>query len=270
MTKKHPPASETYRKHFANPDEAYCYEAGEYGEGSYSWLLWQLEQEVLVDIVRRFRESRNNITYLDFASGTGRIVTFMEEKVDDSTSIEISEAMAEVAKSKLHKTHVLCADITSPGANHEGVYDLITAFRFFLNAEPSLRKAAMRQLALRLRDESSQLIFNNHGNLWSIKILAWPLHRILRKRSGWVPKGNYLRHAEIVELLDQSDLKIVRQEGVGFLGGSICNKLPSGVALMIEKALSYGLLARFFGQSIVYVVSKKTQKPLTLIDAEAV
>ncbi len=257
MTDRSSPCSVTYRQHFAQPTDADGYEISEYGEGSYSRLLWQLEQGVLADLISKFRKSHDHIAYLDFASGTGRIAAFMEHQVDDSTSIEISESMAEIARRKILKTKVLCKDITHAESSVEGHYDMITAFRFFLNAEPSLRHAAMRAIAVRLKDNESVFIFNNHGNLWSVKLLGWPFYRLKNIGRGWIPKGNYMTHAQVMKLLDLAGLKLVSRQGIGFLGGTICNRLPFSLALRIEKLLSGGLLSRFFGQDIIYVVSPK-------------
>jgi len=246
---------ESYRENFATQAEAARYEAGEYAANSYACLLWELEQTALTPLLREFRGTHSQIGYLDFASGTGRLPSFMEERVDASTSIEISESMAAVARQRLRRTQVLCADITA-AAGVEGQYDLITAFRFFLNAEPSLRTAAMRALATRLRDERSWLVFNNHGNLWSVKLLAWPLHWLRRLGKGWLPQGNTMRHAEVVRLIEGAGLRLVRRVGLGVLGGTLCRLLPYQTALRIEQWCMDRPWINWAGQDIIYVVCR--------------
>jgi SAM-dependent methyltransferase len=247
--------TEGYRGHFATAEEAARYEQAEYAGGSYSHLLWELEQVALAPLVAEFRQIHPHLSYLDFASGTGRLPSFLEERVDAATAIEISESMAAVARRRLHRTQVLCQDITSPEATVEGQYDLITAFRFFLNAEPALRTAAMQALANRLKDETSWLVFNNHGNLWSSKLVGWPFHRLRNLGKGWQPRGNYLRHAKVMRLLNEAGLRLVRRVGLGVLGGSICQRLPYETALLWERRCAANRVLSGFGQDILYVVS---------------
>ena len=251
--------TESYREHFATPEEADRYEHGEYASGSYSRLLWKLERAALAPLVAEFRHSHPHISYLDFASGTGRLPSFLEERVDAATSIEISESMVAVARQRLRRTQVLCQDITSPSATVESQYDLITAFRFFLNAEPALRSAAMQGLAARLRNETSWLVFNNHGNFWSSKLVAWPVHRLRNLGKGWQPRGNYLRHAEVMRLLNGAGLRLVRRVGLGMLGGSICQRLPYETALRWEQLCAGNWLAERFSQDVIYVACRKAR-----------
>jgi SAM-dependent methyltransferase len=248
--------TESYRGHFDSAEEAARYEQGEYAGGSYSHLLWELEQAALAPLVTEFRHNHPHLAYLDFASGTGRLASFLEERVDAATAIEISESMAAMARRRLRRTQVLCQDITAPCATVEGQYDLITAFRFFLNAEPALRTAAMQALSSRLKDETSWLVFNNHGNLWSSKLVAWPFHRLRNLGKGWQPRGNYLRHAEVIRLLNDAGLRLVRRAGLGMLGGSICQRLPYETALRWERRCAANRLAERFGQDVIYVACR--------------
>jgi len=57
-------------------------------------------------------------------------------------------------------------------------FDVITAFRFFLNTEDEVRHRAIMALSGLLKDKDSRLVFNMHGNSWSYlgllnKILQW-------------------------------------------------------------------------------------------------
>jgi SAM-dependent methyltransferase len=248
--------TKSYRQHFNSKEEASRYQQEEYSSPSYARLLWELEQATLDPLVRQFRQTHPNISYLDFASGTGRLAAYMEDRVDLATSIEISESMANVARQRLRRTQVLCKDITSTETSVEGQYDFITAFRFFLNAEPALRTAAMRELAARLKDETSWLVFNNHGNFWSTKILMWPVHTLRNAGKGWQPRGNYLRHAEIIRLLNDAGLRIVSMIGLGVLGGTVSRRLSYDTALRLERRCAAGSLANRFAQDIVYVVCR--------------
>ena len=170
----------SYRRYFHTPERAIEYDTQRFNSQAYGDVLWRVEQTQLRILLEEFRQSHSTINYLDFAAGTGRIISFMEGLVDSATGIEISESMAELARRKLKAGTIVCRDITNPEAPLEGAYDLITAFRFVLNAEPSLRLGALKALASRLRDETSWLIFNNHNYLWSHKLLTYPIHAALR------------------------------------------------------------------------------------------
>src|ERR1039458_10319996 len=98
--------TESYRGHFDSAEEAARYEQGEYAGGSYSHLLWELEQAALAPLVTEFRHNHPHLAYLDFASGTGRLASFLEERVDAATAIEISESMAAMARRRLRRTQV--------------------------------------------------------------------------------------------------------------------------------------------------------------------
>src|SRR5680860_509662 len=179
----------SYRDRFSSEERASEYETSVYGSRTYGDVVWRIEQAKLRALLDEFRSTHRTVDYLDFAAGTGRIISFMEDFVDTATGIEISEAMAERAGRKVRNARIICSDITNPDARKEGQYDLITAFRFVLNAEPSLRLTALEALAARLRDGTSWLVFNNHGYLWSYRFLAFPYYAVksLRK-SGSKPR----------------------------------------------------------------------------------
>lgn len=244
---------DTYKRQFLAAQDAARYDENDYREGSYAHLLWELEKTVLKDLVADLRHTHHEIRYLDFAAGTGRVSALLETIVDKATAIEISQSMAARASGRLCGTQVLCRDITAAGAAVEDKYDMITAFRFFLNAEPDLRVAAMRALAGRLRDESSLLVFNNHGNLWSLKILAWPYHRMRSAQKGWQPQGNYLRHSQIKRLLESAGLRIIKVIGLGVLGGKIAARMPFERSSRLERRFSANPFFSKFGQDQVYV-----------------
>jgi SAM-dependent methyltransferase len=234
----------TYSEHFQNNAEASRYETGEYGRRSYATLLWEIEQSQLDAIIQPLRKSRPRIDALDFASGTGRVAAFLESRADSVTGIEISEEMCQVARQKVQRANILRADILSPGAPVEGKYDLITAFRFFLNTESSLRLTALRALAARLRDGDSLLVFNNHGNLWSHKLLLWPLHAIRRLGKRRRLTGNYLATSEIRALLPQAGLRLVGTASCGLYSAKILKLMSYENALRAERKAIGGIFDR--------------------------
>ncbi|MFH1921976.1 MAG: class I SAM-dependent methyltransferase [Planctomycetota bacterium] len=244
---------ETYRACFTSHDKASGYDAQQYASQSHVSIMWHIEQAQLTQLLQQFRQSHPRIDYLDFAAGTGRIISFMEEKVDAATGIEISQSMLDVARTKVKKVRLICADITVPGTPVEGKYDLITAFRFMLNAEPSLRVAALKALAARLKGKNSCLVFNNHGYLFSHKLFLWPWHILRRLGKGWQPQGNYMTHRQAHELCRQAGLKIESAIGSGVLSLKMLKLLPVENALRLEEQLTGSRVLAKFGVNQMYV-----------------
>lgn len=143
--------------------------------------------------------------YLDFASGTGRIVTLLEKYAEKSISIDISKEMQEQAKKKCAITEFICADITQEKIPIEHV-DLVTAFRFFGNAEDALRISVLKSLNAYLKD-NGMLVINNHRNPLAIKNI---LHRI----TGGDRELD-LSYFKIRRLLKQHGFKIIKTYAIG-------------------------------------------------------
>jgi len=247
----------SYRDQFLSAKEAERYDSRQYGADSYSDLLWSLEREYLASLIEDMRTTHEAIDYLDFAAGTGRVIEFMEDKVDSAVGIEISPAMIERANQKLTRGRMICIDITADDAGIEGRYDLITAFRFVLNAEPNLRQSGINALAKRLKDDDSILIFNNHGNLLSYKLLLWPLFRFRSRGSvGRSPSG-YMTNREAHRIARRAGLEITKTMGYGFLSGRVAAVLPAERIARIERAISRSRVLRPFCVNQVYVAMKQ-------------
>lgn len=255
--------AETYRDKFIEPAKPLEYEE-QYAKGSYGEIIGNIERQQLLEFIREFRKGHSRIDYLDFAAGTGRIISFLEDHVDSAVGIDVSPAMAEIAQQKLKRGRMICADITVPGAAVEGRYDLITAFRFFLNADPEMSISAMRALAVRLKDDSSRLIFNNHGNLWSHKLALWPYHALRRAGRGFISQGNYMTLGQAKRLADSAGLVIERVMGCGVLGQKAEWLIPSPWLSSLEFRLGRSSLGRRFGVNQTYVA-----RPRRVIRAQA-
>ena len=248
---------DSYRDVFSSAARAERYDPVDCAPRSYMALLWELEKQTLSTLVGEIRATHRSIDYLDFATGTGRIITFLEPKVDTATGIDVSEAMATLARRKLKKGKILCKDITADGADVEGKYDLITAFRFVLNAEPSLRVAALKRLAIRLKDASSRLIFNNHSNPFSHKMVFLPYHKLWRIGRGFQPRGIYMSNGQARRLAAQAGLQIERVIGHGLLSGTLCKLIPFDRALRWEKKLAEIAMFQPFCCNQIYVAKLK-------------
>ncbi len=245
----------SYKSHF-DRQTARSYAKDYENPSSYSALLWTIERAQLSRLVQQFRANHNCIDYLDFATGTGRVLSFLENQVDNSTGIEISPEMLAIAEGKLTRSKLLCKDITVPEALPEGQYDLITAFRFVLNAEPDLRFAALRALRARLRDHTSWLVFNNHGNFWSHKALLWP-YRTLKHGVRTRPvTGNYLSHREVLQLAREAGLEAKRVDGCGVLSAKALKLVSFEMLARCESRIASTDHLTWLGANQLYVARK--------------
>jgi SAM-dependent methyltransferase len=128
-------------------------------------FLWSREQEIILRILDKYLAGRD-IHLLDFACGTGRITGLLENSVKTSTGVDVSGSMLAIAGEKLKRTEIIEADITAENVLKPRKFNLVTAFRFFLNAEPNLRLAAIGTLSELLADDG-YFVFNNHHNISS-------------------------------------------------------------------------------------------------------
>ena len=247
----------SYKEQFTAPSSARKYEQM-YSPETADDLLWQIEQEHLNKIIGQLRKKLARIDYLDFACGTGRIISFVEPQVDSATGIEISPEMIKIAQKNVKDASLQCRDITSDDAEIENKYDLITTYRFILNAEPALRVAGFKALAARLKDQSSRLVFSNHGNPWSYKALMWPIHFSRQILFGKKREGNYLTRRQTRAVLDAAGLEIVNVTGVGFISPRIVKLLPFSWCRKIETALAGRPLLQRLGVNQLFVCKLKS------------
>ncbi len=174
-------------------------------------FLWSREQEIILMILDKYFAGKE-IHLLDFACGTGRITGLLENRVKTSTGVDVSGSMLAIARNKLKRTEIIEADITTENVLKGRKFNLITAFRFFLNAEPELRSSAIKALA-ELLDEDGLLVFNNHHSLGSpwIKLLH---ARHLRKNAQGT--FNVMSVDQMKDLVEDVGLEIVEIYPAGF------------------------------------------------------
>jgi SAM-dependent methyltransferase len=143
--------------------------------------------------------------YLDFACGTGRITSQIEQFADESYGIDVSDSMMKQARSRCAKTTFITQDITQSAVEIPEV-DLVTAFRFFGNAEDELRSDVLSGLAGLIKRDG-YLVLNNHRNPKS-------LHGRLRHFKGDQIDID-LSPTKLEHLLNQHGFKIRSSHGIG-------------------------------------------------------
>ncbi|MEK7269953.1 MAG: hypothetical protein AAB215_03320 [Planctomycetota bacterium] len=133
-------------------------------------------------------------------------------------------------------------------------FDLITTFRFVLNAEEGVRERALRALAPLLRDENSRLIFKVHGNRHSYRHFARFLHRIgLGQKDS---RFNELSRVESIALAERCGLRVVRVRGMGFIPRMASRLLPSFLWMALERTMASMPWIWRFGVNLVFVCRK--------------
>lgn len=144
--------------------------------------------------------------YLDFACGTGRITTTVAPLSRESVAVDISPSMIEVAKRKLPATAFHLGDLTQDALDI-GVFDLITSFRFFGNAQSDLREKALRALVQRLAP-GGYLVINNHRN-------PRALYALLDRFTGGDTGGMDLHLPKLKALLARHGLQVKLLKPIG-------------------------------------------------------
>jgi len=87
--------------------KAKYYENKEYSNISYYSYIWRIEKDYLNILSKEFKKNSRDsgkIRYLDFACGTGRVISFLENYMDISIGIDISNDMLEIARKKVKKS----------------------------------------------------------------------------------------------------------------------------------------------------------------------
>ncbi len=181
-----------------------------YGSDPWARYLWSREQEVLGQALDMFFGQRSDVRALDFACGTGRISSFLETRVASCTGVDVSEAMLGEARRKLQRTTLHKVNLLEESPFERESFDLITAFRFFVNAEPALRRAVVRAL-VPLLAPGGAFIFNNHQNIDA------PYMRVARAYAGFrgYDAFNVLSIEQCRALVAEVGLEIVHVFPVG-------------------------------------------------------
>ena len=144
--------------------------------------------------------------YLDFACGTARITSVVHQFCGESIGVDISPSMLAEARLKCPSVRFVEADLTKDAADI-GMFDLVTSFRFFGNAQHELRIAVLKALNRLLRT-NSYLIINSHRNPHSISAL-------LNNITGGDNQGMDLHYFKLKRLLRSCGFEIVSSRPVG-------------------------------------------------------
>jgi len=224
---KHPAKGESYHRVFETS----------------AWLryTWQRERRALIDALR----VRHRGALLDFACGTGRVLGFLGSMFTDAVGVDVSESMLQVAR-RTCPFRTINADLTATRIFAARSFDIITAFRFFPNAEPALRSMVLTSLVDLLANDGA-LIFNNHQNSNSTLVRA---NRILRRTIPWTPMSS----EEVRKMVLGAGLKIAETYRIGVLPATERRMLcPSFAHDVVDAVAERVALTRDWFQDVIYV-----------------
>ena len=132
--------SRTYRNSHSSEGYGKKYFQG-YQKGYYFHQWENLEKPILQRILSDLSVNRVE-SALDFACGTGRILSVLEDYFSETIGVDVSYTMLEYARLMCPQSEIIHQDITVKPLDK--TVGLVTAFRFFTNAEQSLQKGRTR------------------------------------------------------------------------------------------------------------------------------
>ena len=245
-----------YREYFKSTEAAKEYDESSYAQGTYGSVLWNVERRIIVQFIMSLTKTNGKLRYLDFACGTGRIAAVVEDLVDESYAVDISQAMLDRAKSQTKHTTLIQGDVTGNADIVPGEFDVITTFRFVLNAQSELRDCAMRILANKLKSDGSWLIFNMHSNKYSYAFLNYLWCRIVGQDAS-KDERRFLSMRDCVRIAHEAGLDVVKVRGLGFLSGKLFKLVPLSLAVFIENQLAKVPLFNLLGNDLIFFCKKR-------------
>ena len=219
---------------------------------SFDAILWEIERSAIREILDRHVGRTVDKSLLDFACGTGRILRHLENDFQTATGVDVSPAMTALAHERVRKARIVVGDMINDASLLPGPFDVITVFRFFLNAEPTLREQAL--LALRKRmHEKSVLIANVHGSCPSLRSLTIRIKSALQ-RGNEQEDINEISQRDFRLLAKRCGFEVVETVGLGLLTPKIATLLSAQVIRAIER-WGYKLgIGRWVGSDVIYVL----------------
>lgn len=212
--------------------------------------IYKIEENILTNIFHRYWSKDSQI--LDFACWTWRITSFIKSQYPNIVGYDISDEMLMVANKKYKNISFYKKDILNERIIDK--FDIITSFRFFLNAEYDLKKDILLSL-YNLLDKNGIIIFNIHMNKLSIAFLLTRIKYLL-----WLTniKQKWMSYMDVQKLLEETWYKIDYSIGYSFLlWNPLLVFLPSPILYYIDNILSKISILKIFSKDIIFVIKKK-------------
>jgi SAM-dependent methyltransferase len=226
--------------------------------------IFDLELRSHERIYRRCLASKESISYLDYAAGTGRILQFFADKTSVKYAVDTSPLQLERARSKVPDATFVVDNVVTNPACLPLQFDLITCFRLMLNLEEHNRAPLLQALMRCLKDDGI-LIVDNHLNRHSI--LGWTAF-FMRACLGYREKGsaapgerrvaNTLSESAVRELLEGAGLQVCQIERFMILPGhKSWILLPRPWLVALEQMLAKAPGLNRLGKNQIFVCRKR-------------
>lgn len=252
----------TYRDSHRRPGYGRYYDET-YQRGYYAEQWRRVERPLLAGLLRDAYDAGAR-SLLDFACGTGRILELAETIFDETWGVDVSDTMQQLASERCPRSTFRLQDIGEEPLPRR--FDVVTAFRFFLNAEEPLRRRVLRAIERSL-EPGGILIANVHVNSTS------PV--------GWFYRArNHLRPAKRARTLSLAALGITMEtQGLQVLGvrryGYLPRPgplLPGLVGRLVEPAerlcSATPLVPEALAQSFLVICGREGEQPRRLWSEE--
>ena len=222
-------------------------------DNSYRSLLWDIEKKILKKFISKYF-SKPIENYLDFACGTGRVLSFMGQYSNNSIGVDVSESMLSVARDNVKESKIIFGDITKDSTILNNLeFDLISAFRSFPNAQNELCVETLMIFNKILKNEG-YLVFNNHRNHHNLII-----NRLKRFIKFLINKKHTIifSESEVKQLLYKCGFKIVKKYHSGVFNSNETKKVSKNSILTQIELLCMNLpFAKYFSHNVIYVCKK--------------
>ncbi|MBZ9847950.1 class I SAM-dependent methyltransferase [Mesorhizobium sp. CA14] len=229
-------------------------------QSGYYAALWEKVERPLVEEIFRSLGGPDR-SCLDFACGTGRITSVAARFFGTVVGVDVSEPMLACAAPR-DNVRLLLMDITKEPLRDS--FDVVSAFRFFLNAEDSLRRQALLAIHEHLV-EGGRIVCNIHANASSpAGVASRYLNSVLRRT-----KYNTISLDQMKELLVDAGFLVEKVIPYGFLprpgrfAPGLCEALVAP-AETVSRALR---IPSRFAENFVVVATKPAALPNRLESA---
>lgn len=200
----------SYRTAHQDADHARYYDRDFWLPTSAKGLNWEIEQRILDWVFARHLHPPP-VRAVDFACGTGRVLQYLAARVNETIGIDVSAEMLALARARCTASRLIQHDVTvTPLRDLPHPIDLVTAFRFFLNAEPTLRRDGLAWMRTVLRP-NGVLVANFHLNPASLR------GRYLRMRWAGQRRVPMLAPRDVDEMLAAAGFDVLAQYGYEYL-----------------------------------------------------
>ncbi|GJL52101.1 MAG: hypothetical protein NPIRA01_33280 [Nitrospirales bacterium] len=232
---------------------------------NFELTIFELEKKILLLIFNRWSQLGSNLSLLDYACGTGRILSVLKDVIPTKVGMDASAIQLKKAKEKNIGAELILGNIVTESQLLSGrKFSFITSFRLFLNLEKKNRVPVLKGL-YDVLDENGVLILDNHMNRYSLLgMVAWFMRKVLGYK-----KKSQLQPGErgIIDTMSEGELRghlaeagfVVREVHRLFVlpGNKNILLLPRNMLIKLEEKISNTPVLNKLSKNQIFVCQKK-------------